>query len=137
MPVERNNCHNHFFLTAIISRSFISIKRFFLLVRITSWLLFFFSREKKERNTFTLSSNYKYITALILLVILSKIFLFPRSASNTTQLLVMANIHIKARKSPYSGTEDVQVRFNEIENFVLLIDWLENIGTWWESTLEC
>jgi hypothetical protein len=41
----------------------------------------------------------------------------------------MANIHIKARKSPYSGTEDVQVRFNEIENFVLLIDWLENIST--------
>lgn len=36
--------------------------------------------------------------------------LFQRhSISNTIQTITMANVHTRARKSPYSGTEDVHV----------------------------
>jgi hypothetical protein len=70
-----------------------------------------FSFLEKKTETVILSSNYKYIVALIFLVVLFTIFFSSHSSSNTTQLKSMANIHIKARKSPYSGTEDVQVGF--------------------------
>jgi len=36
--------------------------------------------------------------------------------SNTIQPISIANLHTRARKSPYAGTQDVHVRFFKIKN---------------------
>jgi hypothetical protein len=66
----------------------------------------FVFRREKRKETCILSFKYKYIAALVVLPVLWIIFHLP---SNTT---FMAGIHTKARKSPYSGTQDIQVGFN-------------------------
>ncbi len=35
--------------------------------------------------------------------------------SNTIQPIAMANVHTRARKSPYAGTKDIHVRFLNIK----------------------
>ena len=79
---------------------------------------FFFFREQKT-NSLTLKLPLKYLFVVPILMGVLWTYRQPMThlffrflAPNRFRSISMANLHVKALQSPYSGTTDVKVRFH-------------------------
>lgn len=110
---------------------FVSSAFFLVQLIIINWSFLFSRREKT--SIFQYVFKYKSISVLVFLLIFWRIFLISHSST-------MTDLHVKARKSPYSGTKEIQVNF--LMKIVVQCQkrpacHLESISSRWKSSLEC